>query len=77
MHRPQRLLADAATGQVDDTFERKIIGGLMQDAAIGDGVADFGAFVKTQAADDAIGQSEGDQPLLKGCLLYTSDAADE
>ena len=54
VHRPQRLLADAAAGHVDDPLERQVVSRLDGGAHIGDGVADFGPFIEAQAADDAI-----------------------
>jgi len=35
------------------------------EAEIGKRIADFGALVKSRAADDAIGQAEGDEAILE------------
>ena len=43
--------------------------GCAEHAHIGDGVADLGALVEAQAADHAIRDAEGDQPLLEGAGL--------
>ena len=56
--------ADAAAGEVDDALEGQVVGGLVQEAGVGDGVADFLALVEAQAADDAVGDAEGDQAFL-------------
>ena len=62
-------IADAAARDVDDALERQVVGRLRQHAHIGDGVADLGAFVEAQAADDAVRNAERDQPLLEGAGL--------
>ena len=58
-------VAQAALGHVDDTFKRKIVGRLRDDAQVGQRVADFGALVKTRAADDAVGQAELDEAVFE------------
>ncbi len=58
-------VAEAALGGVDDAFEGKIVGGLGDDAQIGQRVADFLALVKARAADDAIVQAQGDEAFFE------------
>ncbi len=69
VHRPQRRIADTAPGHVDDALERQVVRRLHRRAHIGDGVADFGAFIESQPADDAIRHADVDQPLLEGAGL--------
>ncbi len=60
-----RLVAQPAFGGVDDAFERQVVGGLVDDAQIGERVADFGAFVEAETADDAVGEADLDEPVLE------------
>ena len=60
-----RLVAEAALGGVDDALERQIVGRLDDQAEVGDRVADFGALVEAEAADDLIRQADGDEALLE------------
>src|SRR3546814_5523063 len=53
-----RLVAKAALGGVDDTLEGEVVGGLGNDAEIGQRIADFSPLVEAEAADDAVGRSE-------------------
>ena len=46
-----RLVANAALGHVYDPFEREVVGGLTDDAQIGDGITNFGALVKAKATN--------------------------
>ena len=69
MHGAQRRVAHTAARHVDDALERQVVGRLHRGTHIGDGVADFLAFVEAQAADHAIGHADQDQPLLKGAGL--------
>ena len=59
------VVADAALGDVDDALEGEIVGGLADDAQIGEGVADFAALVKARAADDAVVEAERDEAVLE------------
>ena len=58
-------VAEAALGHVDDALEGEIVGRLVDDAQIGERIADFGALVEARAADDAIGQAERDEAVLE------------
>ena len=58
-----RLVAKAALGHIDDPLERKVVGGLRDQPEIGERIADFRALVKTEAADDAIGQADLDEAV--------------
>ena len=60
-----RLVAEAALGLVDDPLEREVVGGLGDEAEVGEGVADLGALVEAEAADDLVGQADGDEALLE------------
>ena len=51
-----RLVAEAALGLVDDPLEREVVGGLGDQAEVGEGVADLGALVEAEAADDLVGR---------------------
>ena len=52
-------------GCVDDPLEREVVGGLTDQPQVGDGVADLGALVEAEAADDLVGQADRDEPLLE------------
>ena len=60
-----RLVAEAALGLVDDALEREVVGGLVDEAEVGEGVADLGALVEAEAADDLVGQADRDEALLE------------
>ena len=60
-----RLVAEAALGDVDDALEGEVVGGLGDDAQISERVADLGALVEAEAADDPVGQADGDEPVLE------------
>ena len=59
------LVAESALGLVDDPLEREVVGGLDDQAQVGDGVADLGALVKAEAADDLVGQADRDEALFE------------
>ena len=61
----QRCIAQAAARNIDDAFEREIVRRLVDEAQIGERVADLGALVEARAADDAIGQAERDKTVLE------------
>src|SRR5690606_13255899 len=71
----QRGIADAALGHVDDALEGEVVGIVGNNAQVGDGVADFAAFVELGAADDAVIDPEGDEALLE--LAHLVGSADE
>ena len=52
-------------GCVDDALEGEVVGGLDDKAQIGDRVADLGALVEAEAADDLIVEADRDEPLLE------------
>ena len=60
-----RLVAEAALGRVDDPLEGEVVGGLGDDPQIGERVADLGALVEAKAADDPVGQADGDEAVLE------------
>ena len=60
-----RLVAEAALGDVDDPLEGEVVGRLGDDAQISERVADLGALVEAEAADDPVGQADGDEPVLE------------
>ncbi len=64
-----RRLADAAPRRVDDALEGEVVGGLGDDAEIGERVADLLALVEARAADDAVVEAEGDEAVLEGAHL--------
>ena len=59
------LVAEAALGLVDDALERQVVGRLDDQAEVGDRVADFGALVEAEAADDLVGQADRDEALFE------------
>src|SRR5690349_5196070 len=59
------LVAEAALGQIDDAFEGEVVGGLADQAEVGDRIADLGALVEAEAADDLVGQADRDEALLE------------
>ena len=58
-------VAEAALGHVDDALEGEIVVRRIDEAQIGERVADFGALVEARAADDAVGQAERDEALFE------------
>ena len=71
----QRLqcgFADAARGLVDDPLKGQIIGGLVDHPQIGDGVADLFALIEPGAADNAIGNAQGDEAFFEFAGLEAS-----
>ena len=62
------FVANAAFGHVDDTFERQVVGRLVYDPQIGDGIANFGAFVKAKTADYPIVNAD----LYEAVFEFTS-----
>ena len=58
-------VADAAARLVDDALEGEVVGGLMDQAQIGERVAHLLALVEAQAAQHAIGQAQLDEALLE------------
>ena len=60
-----RLVAEPALGLIDDALEREVVGRLADQAKVGDGVADLGAFVEAEAADDLVRQPDRDEALLE------------
>ena len=65
----QRLVADAALRHVDDALEGEAVVGRDRDAEVGHGVADLLALVEARAADDAVGQADGQEAVLEGAHL--------
>ena len=63
--RRDRLVAEAALGHVDDPLEGEVVGGLRDHPEIGERVADFGALVEAEAADDPVGQADRDEAVLE------------
>ena len=58
-------IAEPALRHVDDALEGEIVGRRIDDAQIGQRVADLGALIEARAADDAIGQAERDEAVLE------------
>ena len=58
-------VAEAALGHVDDALEGEVVGRLVDQAQVGERVADFHALVEARAADDAVGQAERDETVLE------------
>ena len=64
-----RGVADAALGRVDDALELEVVGGVVRDLEIGDGVLDLEALVELRAADDAVGNAERYEAVLERAHL--------
>ncbi len=62
-------LADAARRRVQNAQEGHIVVGKHGEAHIGQGVLDFGALVKAEAAEQAVAHSAGAKSLFKGAGL--------
>ena len=60
-----RLVAEAALGCVDYALEGEIVRGLGNHPQIGEGVADFGALVEAEAADDLVGHADRDEAVFE------------
>ena len=65
----QRLVAEAALRDVDDALEGEVVVGRDGDAEVGHRVADLLALVEARAADDAVGQADGQEAVLEGAHL--------
>jgi hypothetical protein len=61
----QRLVAKAALGGVEDPLERQVVRRLAHQPQIGQRIADFGAFIEPEPADDAIGQADLDEAVFE------------
>ena len=61
----QRGVAEAAARHVDDALEGEVVGRLVDEAQIGEGVADFLPLVEARAADHPVGQAGGDEAVLE------------
>ena len=61
----ERRVAEPALGRVDDALEGEVVGRLVDEAQIGERVADLRALVEARAADDPIGQAERDEAVLE------------
>ena len=61
----QRLVAQPALGAVVDPLKRQIIARLCDQPQIGERIAHFGAFVKAEAADDLVIQSDRDEAVFE------------
>ena len=64
-----RGVADAALGRVDDALELEVVGGVVRDLEIGDGVLDLEALVELRAADHAVGNTERYEAVLERAHL--------
>ena len=65
VHQLDGGVAEPALGHVDDALEGEVVGRRVDDAQIGQRVADFGALVEARAADHAIGQAERDEAVFE------------
>ena len=68
----QGRVAEAAPGDVDDTFEGEVVGRRIDQAQIGERIADLGPLVEARSADHPIGQAEGDEPVFE--LAHLNEA---
>src|SRR3546814_15656622 len=72
----ERLVAESALGNIDDAFERQIIGGRMDETEVGERVAYFRAFVEAVAADDAVWHADRDDAVFAFARLELRADAD-
>ena len=63
------LVAKPAFGGVHDPLKGQIIFRADHEAEIGHGITNFQPLVKARATDDAIGQANGEETILKGAHL--------
>ena len=63
------LVAEAALGRVHDPLERQIVVRRDGEPEIGHGIADLHPLIEAGAADDAVGQADGQEPVLEGAHL--------
>ena len=68
-------IAEPALGHIDDALEGEIVGRRIDDAQIGECVADLGALVELRAADHAVVQAERDEAVLE--FAHLERGADE
>ncbi len=61
----QRRIAEAALGRVDDALEGEVVGSLRHAAQIGERVANLEPLVEARAANDPVGQADGDEAVLE------------
>ena len=69
LHLRNRLIAKPALGLIDDPFKRQIIGGLIDQPQISERIADFGALIKAEAADNLVRHPDADEALFKFARL--------
>ncbi len=60
-----RLVTKAAFGRVHNPLERQIVGGRGDQSEIGHRIADLHPLIEARAADHPVGQSDGQEPILK------------
>src|SRR6185437_14791611 len=65
VHRRDRLVAEAALGRVDHPLERQVVRRRLNQAQVGDRVADLRTLVETEAADDLVWQADRDEALFE------------
>ncbi len=65
MQRLHRGIADAALGAVHDALEGQVVVGLVDDAQIGERVAQFQPFVEARSPDHPVGQAQGEEAFLE------------
>src|SRR3546814_21001323 len=70
------LVAEAAIGRVDDAFEGEIVGTLVDEAEIGERVADLGAFVEAKTPDDALGEADRADGVFELAVLVRGAVAE-
>ena len=59
------LVAQSALRDIDNPLERQIVGRRLDEAQIGERIANFGALIEAEAADDAIGHADRDEAILE------------
>ena len=66
---PQGGIAEPALGHVENALEFQVVDRVERHLQVGDGVLDLLALVEPGAADDAVGQAQGDEAVLEGAHL--------
>ena len=78
VHLLKRLRAEPAFGLVVDPLECQVVRRLRDYPQVREGIADFGAFVEAEAADDAVGHADLDEAILElaGLVLCAHEDRD-
>ena len=76
LDRLHRLVTQTTLGRIDDAFERQIVFGRHGQPEIGHRIPDLQPLVKAWAADDAVGQADGQKAIFKSAHLVAGPHED-